>query len=96
MNNANLRKLFYLNPDITYLNHGSFGACPKPIFDSLIAWQKKLELDPVKHLAFDILDHLENSRNSLSKYIGCNKDDIVLFMKGTRYFPQCGFSGRIV
>ena len=25
-----------------------------------------------------------------------NKDDIVLFMKGTRYFPQCGFSGRIV
>ena len=25
-----------------------------------------------------------------------NKDNIVLFMKGTRHFPQCGFSGRIV
>ena len=78
MNNT-YKSLFLLDPKITYLNHGSFGACPKPIFDSLIAWQKKLELDPVKHLAFDIFDHLENSRNSLSKYIGCNKDDIVFF-----------------
>ena len=25
-----------------------------------------------------------------------DKDKIVLFMKGTRDFPQCGFSGRIV
>ena len=78
MNNT-YKSLFLLDPKITYLNHGSFGACPKPIFDSLIAWQKKLELDPVKHLAFDIFDHLENSRNSLSEYIGCNKDDIVFF-----------------
>ena len=73
------KSLFLLDSKITYLNHGSFGACPKPIFDSLIAWQKKLELDPVKHLAFDIFDHLRNSRNSLSEYIGCNKDDIVFF-----------------
>jgi isopenicillin-N epimerase len=36
-----LKSLFMLDPDITYLNHGSFGACPKPIFDSLVKWQKK-------------------------------------------------------
>ena len=78
MNNP-YKSLFLLDPKITYLNHGSFGACPKPIFNSLISWQKKIEIDPVKHLAFDIYNYLEESRKYLSKYVNCNKDDIVFF-----------------
>ena len=75
--NQNLKSLFMLDPKITYLNHGSFGACPTPIFNELIKWQKKLELEPTKHLAFDIYEYLEQSRISLSNYIDCNKDDII-------------------
>jgi len=67
-----------LNPDITYLNHGSFGACPKPIFDELIHWQKQLEFEPTKHLAYDIFSLLEKSRKSLSDFIGCHMDDVIL------------------
>ena len=78
MNNP-YKSLFLLDQKLIHLNHGSFGACPKPIFDSLISWQKKLELNPVKHLAFDIFKYLENSRYELSKYINCNKEDIVFF-----------------
>jgi len=72
-----LKKLFMLDPSITYLNHGSFGACPKPIFNKLIEWQKKLEFEPVKHLAYDIFPLLEESRRSLSDYVGCNMNDVV-------------------
>ena len=72
-----LKKHFSLDKSITYLNHGSFGACPKPIFDNLIMWQKKLENEPVKHLVFDIYPLLEKSREALGKYIGCHKDDII-------------------
>ena len=72
-----LKKLFMLDSSITYLNHGSFGACPEPIFENLIEWQKKLEFEPVKHLAYDIFSLLEQSRESLSGYIGCNMNDIV-------------------
>ena len=75
--NQNLKSLFMLDPKITYLNHGSFGACPTPIFNELIKWQKKLELEPTKHLAFDVYEYLEQSRISLSNYIDCNKDDII-------------------
>ena len=64
----NLKKHFSLDKSITYLNHGSFGACPKPIFDNLIMWQKKLENEPVKHLVFDIypdcIDELIKERNN--------------------------------
>ena len=75
--NPQLKSLFMLDPKITYLNHGSFGACPRPIFEELINWQKQLEYEPVKHLAYDIYDHLEESRDALSKYVNCNKDDII-------------------
>ena len=82
MNNT-LKSLFLLDPDTIYLNHGSFGACPKAIFDSLTSWQKRLEEDPVKLLEFDVSDHIENSREALSKYIHCHKDDIVFFPNPT-------------
>jgi len=77
--NKSYKSLFLLDSELIHLNHGSFGACPKPIFDSLVSWQKKLELNPVKHLAFDIYKYLENSREHLSKYINSDKDDIVFF-----------------
>jgi isopenicillin-N epimerase len=28
-----VRELFFLDPDVIYLNHGSFGACPRPVFE---------------------------------------------------------------
>jgi len=68
-----------LDPDIIHLNHGSFGACPEPIFNSLIKWQKKLEKEPVKHLAFDIYDYLEESRSALGAYVNCDKEDLAFF-----------------
>ena len=74
-----MKSLFMLDPEVTYLNHGSFGACPVPIFNSLIKWQKILEKEPVKHLAHDIQYFLEKSRISLSDYINCHKDNVVFF-----------------
>jgi len=74
-----MKSLFMLDPDVVYLNHGSYGACPKPIFDTLIHWQHKLENEPVKHLTFDIYKYLEDSRSALSDYVKCDKDDIVFF-----------------
>ena len=71
------KSLFLLDKDTIYLNHGSFGACPKAIFDSLIQWQRKLENDPLLHLAVNIYSYLEKSREALSNYVDCHKDDIV-------------------
>ena len=76
---SKLKKSFMLDPDIIHLNHGSFGATPKPIFDSLINWQKKLEYNPTKHLGLDIFTQLDISRDYLAQYINCHKDDVVFF-----------------
>ena len=73
------KPLFSLDPSVTFLNHGSFGACPKVVFETLIKFQKKLEFEPVKFLAHDIYHYLKESRQALSKYINCGSEDIAFF-----------------
>ena len=73
------KSLFSLDPKVTYLNHGSFGACPKVIFDNLISFQKKLEFEPVNFLDNHLYQYLKDSRFALSNYINCDRDDIAFF-----------------
>lgn len=73
-----LKSQFLLNPAITYLNFGSFGACPKPIFEDYIKWQYLLESEPVQFIAFDGQTYLQQSRAALASYIHCDADDVVL------------------
>ena len=41
-----LKDQFLLQKDVTYLNFGAFGACPKPIFDVYQNFQRELEEEP--------------------------------------------------
>ena len=72
-----LKSQFLLNPDITYLNFGSFGACPKPIFEDNQKWQLELETEPVQFVTVNSLNYLKKSREALGRYIGCHADDLV-------------------
>jgi len=73
------KSLFSLDHEVTHLNHGSFGACPKVIFDNLISFQKKLEFEPVNFLDNHLYQYLKDSRFALSNYINCDRDDIAFF-----------------
>ena len=70
-----MKSLFLLNPKITYLNHGSFGACPKPIFENYQAWQLELENEPVQFITKNAPRYLKAAKEALAPYIGCNTDD---------------------
>ncbi|HEX7587973.1 MAG TPA: aminotransferase, partial [Anaerolineae bacterium] len=37
------KELFLLEPDVVFLNHGSFGATPRPVFEKYQWWQRELE-----------------------------------------------------
>ncbi|MEA1881106.1 MAG: aminotransferase class V-fold PLP-dependent enzyme [Candidatus Marinimicrobia bacterium] len=72
-----LRPLFQLDSEITFLNHGSYGSCPKPVFDVYQDWQRKLEARPIKFMSEDVYEYLATSRQALGQYINCDKDDLV-------------------
>ena len=75
--NNNLSAQFLLNPNIIFLNAGSFGACVKPVFENYQQFQLELEQEPVQFITVKGLEYLKQSREALSKYINCNADDIV-------------------
>ena len=70
-----MKSQFLLNPAITFLNHGSFGACPKPIFEEYQRLQLELENEPVYFIQKKAAEYLKIAKERLAKYIGCNAND---------------------
>jgi isopenicillin-N epimerase len=78
-----LRREFLLDPTVTYLNHGSFGACPEPVMRTFQSWQRELEREPVAFLQRRAGDLLRAARATLAGYVGCAADEIVLVPNAT-------------
>ncbi len=70
-----MKSQFLLDPDITFLNHGSFGACPKPIFENYQYWQLELEKEPVQFIQNKSAGFLKSAKVALGDYIGCSPND---------------------
>ena len=86
MSNSTLpvaREQFQIRPDLTFLNHGSFGACPRPVFETYQEWQRRLEADPVEFLGRRLDEMLREARESLAAYIGTHPDQIVFVTNAT-------------
>lgn len=73
----NLKSKFFLRDDITYLNFGSFGACPKPVFEKYQQFQLELEQEPVLFISGNGPVYLEQAREALGQYLNADKNDLV-------------------
>ena len=71
-----MKSQFSLNQSITFLNHGSFGACPKPIFEEYQRIQSELEFDPVEFIQKKQPKYLKIARESLAAFVGCSGSDL--------------------
>ena len=80
-----LRSQFLLRPDIHYLNFGSFGATPSPVFDSYQRWQRLLESEPVQFIAFDGVGYLAESRRALAEYLKVADPDELVYVTNPSY-----------
>ena len=78
-----LKSLFLLDPDIIFLNHGSFGACPRPVFENYQGWQRELERQPVEFLGRKVTAHLARARAQLAAFLGAEADEVVYFPNPT-------------
>jgi isopenicillin-N epimerase len=72
-----LAEQYLLRPGIAFLNHGSFGACPRPVFERYQAIQRELESQPVEFLNRRISGLLAEARGQLEDYIGAEPGTVV-------------------
>lgn len=78
-----MKDKFLLRDDIIFLNHGSFGACPREVFDVYRQWQLRLEQQPVLFLGREITQLLGEARRALGSYLHASADDLVFVPNST-------------
>ena len=71
-----MRKLFLLDPDVAFLNHGSFGACPQEVLQVQQDLQRRMERNPVLFLGRESAQLLAHARGVLAQYLGAQADDL--------------------
>ena len=72
-----LASQFNLRRDVTFLNHGSFGACPRPVIAAYRYWQDELESEPVLFFGRRRLGLLADARAALGAYVNADAEDVV-------------------
>jgi isopenicillin-N epimerase len=77
------KDLFLLDSSVIFLNHGSFGACPRPVFETYQAWQRELERQPVEFLGRRAPDLLCEAREKLAAYLNVAAEEVVFFPNPT-------------
>jgi len=78
-----IKDFFLLDSSITFLNHGSFGATPVPVFEEYQRLQRELEKEPVEFLGRKAASLLQQSREVLANYLSADRDDIVYIPNAT-------------
>jgi isopenicillin-N epimerase len=72
-----------LDPSVTFLNHGSFGACPRFVLERQQEFRRELEREPVDFLVRKMTPLVDESRNALAAFIGADPSDMVFVQNAT-------------
>ncbi len=78
-----MKDQFLLSPEVVFLNHGSFGACPRPVMARLQALQLEMEAEPVALLGREIVGRMAEARAALGAYLNVPANDVMYFPNPT-------------
>lgn len=72
-----------LDPAVTFLNHGSYGACPEPVLASQRAWRDRLEAEPVRFMDRILPDALADARGRIAAFLGADPEGLAFVSNAT-------------
>ena len=72
-----------LDPSIVFLNHGSFGACPREVMAVQQQLRAAMEAEPVRFVHREAEGRLDEARAALAQFVGCNPDDLAFVPNAT-------------
>ena len=80
---SDLAKHWALDPAVVFLNHGSFGACPRAILDLQSELRSRMEAEPVRFLTRELEALLDASRARLAQFVGTAADNLAFVTNAT-------------
>ncbi len=77
------RGFWPLDPQVTFLNHGSFGSCPQPVLNFQRDLQARLERQPIHFLVDEFEALWDAARRTLARFVGADAQDLVFVTNAT-------------
>ncbi len=77
------RAQWSLDEEVTFLNHGSFGACPRVVLEEQARLRAQLEAQPVRFLQRELEPLLDAARGELAAFLKARADDLVFVPNAT-------------
>jgi isopenicillin-N epimerase len=72
-----------LDPSIVFLNHGSFGACPRAVLEAQTRWRTRLEAEPVRFLTRELEPLWDQALATLATFVGADPGDVAFVTNAT-------------
>jgi isopenicillin-N epimerase len=80
---AHFKQHWRLDPNIAFLNHGAFGACPIPVLAAQQELRDRLESQPLQFLAREIEDRLDIARTALAQFLNADPNHLAFIPNAT-------------
>ena len=78
-----MKEHWLLDPTITFLNHGSFGAAPKAVLAKQTELRTQLEREPVRFMVRELEPLLDDARAKLAAFVGADPASIAFVPNAT-------------
>jgi isopenicillin-N epimerase len=72
-----------LEPGLVFLNHGSFGSCPRVVLEFQQEWRMRLERQPIRFFVRDLEGLWDEARHSLATFVGADPEGLVFVANAT-------------
>ncbi len=77
------RSPWRLDPGLSYLNHGGYGACPEPALEAQRVWRDRLEAAPTRFYQRELEGFLDESRRTMAAFLGADAEDLAFVANAT-------------
>jgi len=75
--------IWALDPGVIYLNHGSFGSCPRPVLRAQQMWRDRMEADPIDFFVRQLEGHLDAARAEVAAFVGSAPEHLAFVSNAT-------------
>src|SRR5213082_2454235 len=84
MRSNDLARHWTLDPRIDFLNHGSFGACPRPVLELQAELRARMEVEPCVFMLHELEQRLDDARQAVAGFLGARPEDMVFISNATQ------------